>query len=581
MKTKITILLLLFSALLLRAQTPKLDWAVPVSGNLSVEGYAIAIDKAGNLYTTGRFIDSLYLTPEKKNALVSRGGFSDAYVLKLNPQGKLLWAKQFTGPDKDEAYALATDSACNVYVTGAFMDSLDMDPGKTTHKVFSHGNYDIFVIKLDSSGRFIWGKTVGGSGIDQPSALAVDKDKNVYVTGFFEDSVDFNPDQNTALCTARGLTDDFILKLNPEGHFIWAKTFGGKKEDSPRAIAVDAQGNVVTAGGFFGSADFHPGKDSAVFISRGDEDLFIQKLDSAGNFVWAKTIGGTGYDRANALFINNSSGDIYMAGTFSDTVDFAPHGGHDTLISISGGGDGFVEKLHADGGFVFARSTTAQTGFVNIRTIKADHKGNIFSAGEFAGKVDFDPGNRTFFVSSPVESFGEDFFVWELNDKGNFTWVGDMHPVSSELKTAGKNKSMRLLITIRSLAVDASDNLYTTGQFWGVYDFDPSENNFLLKSQGSDNAFIQKFSQKTTGIIQPHLEGIQIYPNPSTGKFYIDLGNMADATVTVTDGAGRTVKVMKHCPPGKMPVRLKSSAGIYFIQVIWKGQTGVYPLLLK
>src|SRR5690606_25371176 len=119
---------------------------------------------------------------------------------------------------------------------------------------------------------------------------------NVYTTGYFVGTVDFDPGAGTVNLTSQGGSDIFIQKLDALGDLVWAKSVGGTGNDNGRSIAVDAQGNVYTTGDFRGIVDFDPGAGTADLTSQGEYDVFIQKLDALGDLIWAKSVGETSYD---------------------------------------------------------------------------------------------------------------------------------------------------------------------------------------------------------------------------------------------------------------------------------------------
>ena len=139
---------------------------------------------------------------------------------QMNP---VSWTKSIGGNTQDEGYAVATDKQGNVYTTGYYTGTADLDPGTTVFNVTSNGSYDIFIVKLNPQGDFLWGKSIGGSvGADIGYAIKTDNRGNVFVSGYFHDIVDFNPDTGVSNLSAAYI-DAFVLKLDSAGNFLWAK----------------------------------------------------------------------------------------------------------------------------------------------------------------------------------------------------------------------------------------------------------------------------------------------------------------------------------------------------------------------
>ncbi|MEA3445471.1 MAG: SBBP repeat-containing protein [Bacteroidota bacterium] len=387
------------------------------------------------------------------------------------------WAAGFGGPDYDQGKSVAVDASGNVYTTGYFYGTVDFDPGSGTYNLSSNGRDDIFISKLDASGNFVWAKNMGGSDWNEGYSIAIDASGNVYTTGHFEGTADFDPGSGTYILSSNnGYDDIFISKLDASGNFVWAKAMGGSFDDNGFALAIDASGNVYTTGIFCGTADFEPGSGTYNLSSNGDYDIFISKLDASGNFVWAKSMGGSSDDRGYSIALD-ASGNVYTTGYFySSTVDFDPGSGTYNLTS-NGCGDIFISKLDASGNFVWAKNMGGSSSDGG-NSIAIDASGNVYTTGSFLDTADFDPGSGTHNLSSNGEY---DIFISKLDASGNFVWAKSMSGSSSEWGF--------------SIALDASGNVYTTGYFYGTVDFDPGSGTYNLSSNGVMDIYILKLSQ--------------------------------------------------------------------------------------
>ena len=317
-------------------------WAKRMGGTGADEGRGIALDSAGNVYTTGRFEGTVDFDPGAGTFTLTSAGDNDIFVSKLDSEGNFLWAKAMGGTSGDEGRGIALDSAGNVYTTGRFEGTADFDPGTGTFNLTSAGGLDIFVSKLDSEGNFAWAKAMGGTHYDLGYGIAVDSVDNVYIVGAFGGTADFDPGAGTFNLTSADWNDIFVSKLDSAGNFVWAKGMGGTHDDYGFGIAVDSASNVYTTGRFSDTVDFDPGAGTFNLTSAGGDDIFVSKLDSAGDFVWAKGMGGTGYGIAV-----DSAGNVYTTGSFISTADFDPEACAFNLTS-AGIGDIFVSKLGLD-----------------------------------------------------------------------------------------------------------------------------------------------------------------------------------------------------------------------------------------
>jgi hypothetical protein len=477
-------------------------WARQLGGTNIDGGYSIAVDASGNVYTSGYFYGTADFDPGPDTFNLTSAGSRDIFISKLDASGNFVWAKQLGGPDWDNGYSIAVDNSGSVFITGYFQGTVDFDPGPNTFNLTSVGIYDIFISKLDATGNFVWAKQLGGSTTSIGNSIALDASGNVYTTGKFSGTVDFDPGPGTFNLFSTGGSDIFISKLDASGNFVWAKKMGGFGEDIGNSIAVDSSGNVFTTGYFQGTADFDPGPGTFNFSSAGNEDIFISKLDALGNFVWAKKMGGPSYDRGNSIAVD-ASGNVFTTGYFQGTVDFDPGPGTFNLTG-AGSRDAFISKLDASGNFVWAK----QLGGSSIgNSIALDASGNVYTTGSFYGTADFDPGPGTFNLTSAGDG---DIFISKLDDSGNFVWAKHMGGFYDDFAN--------------SIAVDEFGNVYTTGSFKVTVDFDPGPGIFNLTSALMSDAFVHKMSQITTGLGEIFFEQkMSIYPNPVDDMLTVEL----------------------------------------------------------
>ena len=403
--------------------------------------------------------------------------FSIGIYLLLSAQTSLIaqnyaWAKSIGGNDSELSNAITVDGSGNIYITGFFTGTVDFDPNASTVNLTATGNRDIFVVKLDASGNLLWAKNMGGAGRDESTTIAVDGSGNVYTTGFFEGTADFDPNAGTANLTSAGAGDIFISKLDASGNFVWVKSIGDVGSDSGGTIAVDGSGNVYLMGSFTGTVDFDPNAGTVNLTPIGTDDIFICKFTASGNLTWAKNIGGTGSDFALDLAVDGS-GNVYTTGGFQNTVDFDPNAGTANLTS-SGSWDVFVSKLDASGNYVWAKKMGGAS-YDDGRSIAVDGSGNVYITGYFQATADFDPNAGSANLTS---AGGFDIFVSKLDASGNYLWAKGMGSTANDY-------------TYR-LALDGSGNVYTVGNFSGTVDFDPGAGTASLSSAGGFDIFVSK-----------------------------------------------------------------------------------------
>ncbi len=317
-------------------------WAVQMGGTGSDRGASIAADGSANVYITGTFEGVADFDPGNSYTY-SSVGFRDAFVTKLDSSGNFIWANQIGGSLLEMGASVAADGDNNIYVTGGFQGIVDFDRDTSKYSLSAIGDWDVFVTKLDSTGSLIWAKSFGGGAADIGYGIKVENSTDVYLTGYFGGLVDFDSGSNTFNLTSAGGNDGFVCKFDSAGNFIWANQMGGALDDQGTAIIVDGSGNVYTTGFFQGTADFYSGTGTYNLTSMGSSDIFVNKTDSSGTYIWAKQFGGSGDDKGNAVALDGA-GDLYATGYFNDTADFDPASPVFPLISL-GQSDIYLLKL--------------------------------------------------------------------------------------------------------------------------------------------------------------------------------------------------------------------------------------------
>ncbi|WZI66564.1 MAG: SBBP repeat-containing protein [Gloeotrichia echinulata IR180] len=303
-------------------------WAQKLGGTSNDAAKGITVDASGNTYVTGTFSD----TATFGSTTLTSAGNSDGFITKLDNSGNVLWAKKFGGTSLDNGYDIAADGAGNTYVTGGFTSTATFGDITLTSNGSAFGNP--FITKLDSSGKFLWAQKFVTNSYSPGGAITVDSLGNTYITGSFFDTATFG---NTTL-NSGGNQDAFITKLDSSGKFLWAQKLGGASDDSGNDITVDSSGNIYVTGRFSSTVTF----GNTTLTSAGNTDVFVAKLDSNGNVLSAKKLGGTSSDAGNGIAIDGT-GNTYVTGTFNSTATF----GSTTLTNSSLGlnSDGFIVKL--------------------------------------------------------------------------------------------------------------------------------------------------------------------------------------------------------------------------------------------
>jgi hypothetical protein len=301
---------------------------------------------------------------------------------------------------------------------------------------------------------------------------------------------------------------------------VWAKGLGGTAADESNSIAVDSSGNVYTTGFFNGIADFDPGAGEANLTSAGGNDSFISKLDSSGNIVWAKRLGGTSSDSGRSIAVD-SSGNVYTTGNFQGTVDFDPGAGEANLTSF-GSNDVFVLKLTPSGESLGSSVPAAPTL-------------NSITAGDRRVTVAFTAGaNNGAAITDYEYSLNGGSYTSAGTTTSPFTITGLSGRTAYSVTIKAKNStglstaSSSLSATTTDSSLDASEAAAETARV-------------AAAAEAAKKAKEQKELTELLSVI------------PSIAGLALDLGDLTNSVLTTKCVKGKTVKNVKKgakCPKG-------------------------------
>lgn len=383
-------------------------WAKNFGGTNMEYGNDISVDLSGNVYITGKFGGTVDFDPSVATYTINSAGSNDIFISKFDVNGNFVWAKTIGGTIDDGSNSVTLDASGNVYSIGYYSGVVDFDPGVGTYSLNSLGGIDCFISKLDNNGNFVWAKNIGGTCSEEGLSITIDPTGNICATGRFDCTTDFDPSALTYTLSSAGNDDVFILKLDVNGNFIWAKNIGGTNSDVSFCIASDNGGNIYTTGDYRNTADFDPGVGTYTLTASAITDIFISKLDANGNFVWAKSIGGAGVDVGLSI-VTDGIGNSYTTGYFQNIVDFDPSAGIYNLTS-GGGGDTFISKLDVSGNFVWAKNISGASSNDGW-SIAYDGSGSVCITGVFLGTSDFNPPA----LANLTSNGGTDIFIAKYN----------------------------------------------------------------------------------------------------------------------------------------------------------------------
>ncbi len=374
-----------------------------------------------------------------------------------------------------------------------FQNTIEFDPSESSAVLGTPPGIDCAIVKYSTAGTLVWARSLSGPATGTgstvtitPHGITTDTDGNVIIVGYFgitgsatQCTVDFDPGPGTYNLTHTGGWDPFILKLDRDGNFIWARTLGastpGATDERLWDVATDSTGALYVTGFIQGTYDLDPGAGAAPVTSVGEKDIVLAKYDSAGAYVWGFSIADTGDTATNLKETSvtvDSNGHVFLTGHFNGTADFDPTAGTANLSS-TGQADLFIARYaQADGACQLAiRLGTSFNDTAPPGTARIGPDGHLYLTGKFRGTVDLDPSAATFNVTN----VGTTDNIWVASYTPDLALRWGFSIASGN----GLDGGHRVDFTR-----DGS-GLYVAGWFSGVTDFDGGAGSYTLTSKNN------------------------------------------------------------------------------------------------
>ncbi len=539
MKKLIFILLFSIVALLCNAQYFDWDWAKQQTTGTG-SGRSVAVDGDGNSIICGHFNDSISFF---NSSVITGSNFCSGYIAKFDSTGNLMWLNALTGTASIYQSSVTTDTNNHIYVTGTFSGTITVNGVSYT----SPFGDEIFIVKLDEDGNYIWTKRLSCDYYDpQCNSIVCDGLNNVYVTGGFGDTLTFG---NIQLSSGPN-KDIFIAKFNSDGDILFAFQEEGIHLDVGKSIKVDNSGNMYVTG-FFGDT---LSIGDTMLIAHGNLDVFVAKYNSNTDLEWAASIGSDNQDNEckgislevdkeyNVIVIGIIAGEI----NFGDTIVSTPYFAfvNDTVYLTNY----FLAKYGSNGDPLWI-ITEANTGEGDY-SVSTDQDNNIYAVGAFL--------DTAYFGGNQVISNGYgDIFIVKYDGNGVILGLEGIGGVSSD--------------DVSSIISDIHENIYITGGFHGSVSF----GNTTISSQSSWASYIAKIRGNPIGIEDfVNTPSINIYPNPGNNKVNVQIksNTTTDLLLQIIDLKGNTIinkKLVSESFNGTDEIDVSNyTKGIYLFRLI-------------
>ncbi len=366
------------------------------------------------------------------------------------------WSQQFGSTSQDRGESVATDASGNVFMTGGMNETVDFGGGD----LVSAGSNDIVLAKYSPTGTHLWSQHFGSTSGDYGFSVATDASGNVFMTGYFNETVDFGGGN----LVSAGARDIFLAKYSPTGTHLWSQRFGSPSADIGVSVATDGSGNVFMSGNFKETVDFGGGD----LVSAGSSDIVVAKYSPTGTHLWSQRFGSTGVENGRSV-ATDASGNVFMTGPFQGTVNF----GGGALVS-AGGRDIFLAMYSPTGTHLWSQRF-GSTGDDFGNEVATDASGNVFMTVDFNETVDFGGGDL-------VSAGGAEIVLAKYSPAGTHLW-------SQRFGSTGNDKG-------QSVATDASGNVFMTAEFEGTVEFGGGD----LVSAGFGDMVLAKYSPTGTHL---------------------------------------------------------------------------------
>lgn len=562
-------------------------WAKQIALNGSNVPTSLTADVVGNIYVTGYYESATDFDPGAGTYTITSAGMQDIFFVKLDANGAFSWAGSMGGTVADYGRSIALDAAGNILITGEFQGTADLDPTAGVYNLTAVAVKDIFVAKFNPAG-FTWAVRLGDTNNEIGYGIATDAGNNIYVTGDFIGTVDFDPGAGSVLISSNGNQRDcFILKLDAAGNYMWAGGFGSASlGDDAFSIYVDASTNIYTTGYYQGTVDFDPGAGTSTITSGGQLDVFIQKIQQC-----APPLAPTNTTPAASLTLCGSgSATLTASGTGTLGWYTASTGGN-----YLGGGANFTTPVLSNTITYYVQDSTCSEGIRTAITVTFSPamSSNVSSqinvtcnaGNDGAAGVSISGGTPNYtYLWTP--SGGTSPAAFNL-DAGTYTCTvtDSAGCIQTQIVSITEPAAIDLTIQTGVNVINAiqsgatyqwidcnNNNLPVAGEINQTYSPVLNGDYAVIITMGScsDTSICSSF---TTGVPANELTQFSVFPNPTNGMVNVHLENFnVNSSLEVFNATGQLVSAVQITSTN-MLIELPEAAGIYLIRINSNGKT--------
>ncbi len=367
-------------------------------------------DNEGNIYITGSFKGQVHFNPNSEEGLKSSNGSEDIFIAKYTSEGKFIWAIKIGAGEWDVGKDIVFAPSGYLYITGEIggrfdgkpSQKVDFDPSEKEELISVTNAFDTFIAKYDLNGNLIWAKDIGGKGWEMVNGIALDKNENVFITGFYQQETDFDPSEKKAMASYKSETDFFVAKYTAEGEFAWVNTISGEGENRGNDIKVDGENNIIVCGFFEDKVILSGVKTGEVIASKDEKKgAVVVKYNNEGDLLWHKELDGLSGNVANAIAIHPKKNTIAVTGAFAKKLE-VKYNNKDTALKAVGNYSCYIVEIKADGNIETITQLTADS-LMSGSAVTYTHTGELFALGNF--KSDVKKKGKTLFIATQQQVY--------------------------------------------------------------------------------------------------------------------------------------------------------------------------------
>jgi Putative metal-binding motif/Secretion system C-terminal sorting domain len=458
---------LIFNLLFFNAKGQEFLNSIIMSGDGNVEIRKSALDSQGNIVVGGKLNGTTDFDPGPGVVNKTSNGNTDSFFAKYSPTGELIFVNSFGSSQMDYVESCAVDGDGNIVLACRGGGTIDYNPGSATNNLSS----GVILAKYNSSGQFLWANRIN-NGL-WSNELAITSTNEIVLSGLCYNNNDMDPSASTALVVMPpNLAGVYVAKYSATGAYIMHKTVYGTLGTEPEALALDSEDNIFFAGGYLGVMDVNPG-GAVLNKTAQNQDIFLIKLNSSGDFIWGNSFGGASGDVPHCL-VTDSQNNVYMTGLVFSQTDFDPS----SSTVLYGGacpnkGNAFLVKYNSNGGFMWLRDFHNNVNGETSESVAVDADDNVYITGYFkpASNNSVIVGVVNSFYSAVYGILGYDVFILKFASNGNYL----CHRVVANYVAPVIVNNIDLTVQgDLNIIVDNNNRIFISGGFQSVIDFDPN-----------------------------------------------------------------------------------------------------------